>query len=64
MDSRQLLDPIESMATAVTTYSISVLPNLCAAAHKCDARAVEVCRGRMSEIRFSMGSFIEVFNCH
>jgi len=30
---------------------MSVLPNLCAAAHKCDARAVEVCRGRMSEVK-------------
>src|SRR6218665_3981324 len=32
----------------------AVLPNLCAAAHrpKCAARAVEVCRGRMSEISF------------
>ena len=31
-------------------YSRTVLPNLCAAAHKCAARAVEVCRGQMSEI--------------
>src|SRR6218665_1922287 len=31
-------------------YTISVLPNLCAAAQKCAARAVEVCRGRMSKI--------------
>src|SRR6218665_2407976 len=29
----------------------AVLPNLCAAAHKCAARAVKVCRGRMSEIK-------------
>src|SRR6218665_1130161 len=29
----------------------AVLPNLCAAAHKCAARAVEVCRGRISEIK-------------
>ena len=29
----------------------TVLPNLCAAAHKCAVRAVEVCRGRMSEIK-------------
>jgi len=29
----------------------AVLPNLCAAAHECAARAVEVCRGRMSEIK-------------
>jgi len=34
-----------------------VLPNLCAAAHKCAARAVEVCCGRMSEIK----SFNEKF---
>ena len=30
--------------------SRAVLPNLCAAVRKCLARAVEVCRGRMSEI--------------
>src|SRR6218665_1289104 len=29
----------------------AVLPNLCASAHKCAARAVEVFRGRMSEIK-------------
>ena len=29
----------------------AVLPNMCAAAHKCAARAVEVCRGRMLEIK-------------
>jgi len=29
----------------------TVLPNLCSAAHKCAARAVEVCRGWMSEIK-------------
>jgi len=29
----------------------AVLPNLCAAAHKCAAKAVEVCRGRISEIK-------------
>ena len=28
-----------------------MLPNLCATAHKCPARAVEVFRGRMSEIK-------------
>jgi len=32
-------------------YAKAVLPNLCAAAHKCVARAVEVCRDRMSEIK-------------
>jgi len=31
--------------------SKAVLPNLCAAAQKCAARALEVCRGRMSEIK-------------
>jgi len=38
--------------TVVKAYLLSntVLPNLCAAAHKCVARAVEVCRGQMSEI--------------
>jgi len=30
---------------------MAVLPNLCAAVHKCAARAVEVCRGRMTEIK-------------
>src|SRR6218665_877183 len=33
------------------SMSTAVLPNLCAAAHKCAARAVEVCRCRMSEIK-------------
>ena len=28
-----------------------MLPNLCAAAHKCAARAVEVCHSRMAEIK-------------
>ena len=31
--------------------SSAVLPNLCAAAHKCAARAAELYRGRMSEIK-------------
>src|SRR6218665_3684697 len=42
----------------------SVLPNLCAAAHKYATRAAEVCRGRMSEIKVSMRSFNEIFNSH
>ena len=41
--------------------SNAVLSNLCAAAQKCAARAVEVSRGRMSENqKFSMGNFIEI----
>src|SRR6218665_3126438 len=36
---------------AIYDAARAVLPNLCAAAHKCVARAVEVCRGRMSEIK-------------
>jgi len=35
----------------LSCLSRPVLPNLCAAAHKCAARALEVCRGRMSEIK-------------
>jgi len=49
----------------MVSYSNPVLPNLCATAHKCARRVVEVCRGRMSEIKkFSMRSFNSVFNCH
>ena len=32
-------------------WTMPVLPNLFAPAHKCAARAVEMCRGRMSEIK-------------
>jgi len=37
--------------SSIPCLNIAVLPNLCAAAHKCAARAVEVIRGRMSEIK-------------
>jgi len=51
--------PAVKFDSVITCYHsfIPVLPDLCAAAHKCAARAAEVCRNGMSEIKFSMRSF-------
>src|SRR6218665_316251 len=46
----RLLVPLPNPDSPYEKVTRAVLPNLCAAAHKCAARAVQVCRGRMSEI--------------
>ena len=55
---------LRSMRILNVLMARPVLPNLCAAAHKCAAIATEVYRGRMSEIKVSMRSFFEIFNSH